>query len=531
MTLLMLEALDFTKIIISFLLIYIAQFYYKYFTRSNPLPGQIPLPLFGNVLSIILQANGDQAEWLNILNKKYGDVFETYSGNERQIVFAKAEYVEKLMSPSTNSNYIMKTDDYPALKELGMKGKGIFLNNDISTWRFNRKFFTQAILTPSFSNEVLHWTPILFNELNVYWKEIGKNAPIDFAVWIHRFTTEIIFQMTVGLKVNSMATYFNNVEPSKRIHIESSPAVENIANFADDIEKELDCIKFVLTFPALIRHTILKKKNQAVLNHRRKIIETMKKIIDYRRKEIEATPVEDKLRHDMLTSLITANTERDINKSKYMDEDHSKPLNNDEISQNLLEAISGGIDTTANLLCFVVYHLCHYPNVLARLQKELDSIFGLDQRMPTMEDLSKMYYTEAIFKECSRLVNTAKITLRASSSSDVIAGYEWPANTNFIAYLEGIHLNPVHWKDPYEFNPDRFIGTEPQKNTFLMFGGGVRLCPGRKLAIVEMKCLIALIYRNLDITLVDMNAPLKLKHTIVNACIELQIRVNQRSKS
>ncbi|CAG8754728.1 1192_t:CDS:1, partial [Funneliformis mosseae] len=47
---------------------------------------------------------------------------------------------------------------------------------------------------------------------------------------------------------------------------------------------------------------------------------------------------------------------------------------------------------------------------------ELDSIFGLDQRMPTMEDLSKMYYTEAIFKECSRLVNTAKITLRASSS-------------------------------------------------------------------------------------------------------------------
>ncbi|CAI2169530.1 7551_t:CDS:1 [Funneliformis geosporum] len=528
MALLTIEALVFAKIIISFLLIYIAQFYYKYFTRPNPLPGPIPLPLLGDLLRILLQANGDRAEWFRILNKKYGGIFETYVGNERKIIFAKAEYVEKLMSASTNSNYIMKSDDNPSFEELGIKGKGILLNNDIPTWRFNRKFLTQAILAPSFSNEVLHWTPMLFNELNEYWKEIGENAPIDFAAWIHRFTTEIIFQMTVGLKVNSMITYFNQVEPSKRKHIEQNPVIEDIANFVDDVEKGLDHLVFALIFPAIIRHTILKKKNQDMLSHRRKVIETMKKVIDHRRNEIENTSVEEKLRHDMLTSLITANTERDVNVSKYMDDDHSKPLNNDEIHQILLESITGGIDTTANLLCFVIYYLCHYPDVLARLQKELDSIFGLDQRMPTMEDLSKMHYTEAIIKECSRLVNTAKATQRVSSSSDTISGYEWPANTTFIAYIEGIHLNPDHWKDPYEFNPDRFIGTEPQKNTFLMFGGGVRICPGRKLALVELRCLIALIYRNLDISLVDMNAPLKLKHTIVNTCTELQIRVKQK---
>ncbi|CAG8601478.1 5006_t:CDS:2 [Funneliformis caledonium] len=446
MSILSLGALDFTGLtttIILIILIYVGHFYYKYFTRPNPLPGQIPLPLFGDVLSIIFQANGDDVEWFQFLNKKYGDIFETYIGNERKVVFAKAEYVEKMMSPSTNSNYIIRSEDYPSFEELGIKGKGILLNNDIRTWRFNRKFLTQAVLAPSFSNEVLHWTPILFNELNGYWKEIGEKAPIDFAVWIHRFTTEIIFQMTVGLNVNAMVTYFNHVEPSKKKHIKQNLVVEDITQFVEVVEGGFDDIKFALTYPAFLRHTIMKKKNQTMLSNRREYIETMVKIIDYRRKEIENTPVEEKLRHDMLTSLITANTERDINESKYMDEDRSKPLNNDEISQILFEAIAGGIDTTANLLCFVIYHLCHYPNVLARLQKELDSIFGLDQRMPTMEDLSKMHYTEAIFKECTRLINTVKYTQRVSSSSDVVASYEWPANTTFVAYMEGIHLNPV----------------------------------------------------------------------------------------
>jgi len=69
---------------------------------------------------------------------------------------------------------------------------------------------------------------------------------------------------------------------------------------------------------------------------------------------------------------------------------------------------------------------------------------------------------------------------------------------------------------------------DPQKNTFLMFGGGSRICPGRKVAMIEIKCLISLIYRNLDITLVDMNAPLKLNNKLINICTELKVRVKQR---
>ncbi|PKK77490.1 hypothetical protein RhiirC2_844270 [Rhizophagus irregularis] len=68
-------------------------------------------------------------------------------------------------------------------------------------------------------------------------------------------------------------------------------------------------------------------------------------------------------------------------------------------------------------------------------------------------------------------------------------------------------------------------GFESKKLSFLMFGGGLRLCPGRKLAMIELVCLIALLYRKYEI---DVNAPLKVSFTFINrssACQDLVVYV------
>ena len=38
------------------------------------------------------------------------------------------------------------------LKELGVEGKVTLLNNDLKSWKNNRQFFTQAVLSPKFTN-------------------------------------------------------------------------------------------------------------------------------------------------------------------------------------------------------------------------------------------------------------------------------------------------------------------------------------------------------------------------------------------
>ncbi|RHZ83670.1 hypothetical protein Glove_89g69 [Diversispora epigaea] len=67
-----------------------------------------------------------------------------------------------------------------------------------------------------------------------------------------------------------------------------------------------------------------------------------------------------------------------------------------------------------------------------------------------------------------------------------------------------------------------------QENSFLMFSGGPRICPGRKVAIIELKTLITLIYRKFDVELVDMRAPLNIETSTITFCKELNIKLIPR---
>ena len=95
-----------------------------------------------------------------------------------------------------------------------------------------------------------------------------------------------------------------------------------------------------------------------------------------------------------------------------------------------------------------------------------------------------------------------------------------------------------YWTDPESFDPNRFYKIEGNdkytlekqniKNAFPMFGEGIRKCPGRKLAMIEIKFLLASIYRKYDVELVDINAPLKYVSAIIGTCDELLVKIKPR---
>ena len=168
--------------------------------------------------------------------------------------------------------------------------------------------------------------------------------------------------------------------------------------------------------------------------------------------------------------------------------------------------------------------------------EEIESVLGDDTSRPlTLEDLEKLKYCEAIIKETSRIRPTASMFGRRSSLPDEVAGYKWPADTQFQVYSRGINNNPLYWEEPDKFNPDRFIDNQvterQQKNSFMMFGGGLRMCPGRKIAIIETKALLALIYRKFDVQLADMNAPLNIIARSLAICKELKIKIYPKKKN
>jgi ferulate-5-hydroxylase len=72
---------------------------------------------------------------------------------------------------------------------------------------------------------------------------------------------------------------------------------------------------------------------------------------------------------------------------------------------------------------------------------------------------------------------------RMSIKEDEIARYNFPAETQINVNTSAIHMHPSHWKDPENFDPSRFLnqgvpgGNRIAKNSLLIFGGGLRMCP------------------------------------------------------
>ncbi|PKY38556.1 cytochrome P450, partial [Rhizophagus irregularis] len=149
-------------------------------------------------------------------------------------------------------------------------------------------------------------------------------------------------------------------------------------------------------------------------------------------------------------------------------------------------------------LSFIVYYIEHNPDVKNKMLKEIDSIFQGDKIRPiTKDDFYSLSYCEAIVKEAARMFPVIHSFTRYIDKPNETAEYHWPADTLFAINVKAIHTDNDDWEEPNKFNPDRWLieNFEPNKNSFLMFGGGLRLCPGRKLSMIVLVCLTALMFR------------------------------------
>ncbi|PKY52100.1 cytochrome P450 [Rhizophagus irregularis] len=536
------EISNILSLLIVFLIIYVTRFYYQYYTRPNPLPGPFPLPIIGSAYQQIGYDGVD--DWLLSLHKKYGDMFEIILGGERMITLCRPDLTENLYVASSKTKYPIRLHSKDGIVEYGFEvGVGVVFNSDIKSWKYNRQFFSQAMMTPSFNHQAIEWTIELWNEMESYWNNLGENHEFDLIIWMRRFTNEMIFKIATGTKNDAIASYYKMLinDNSKSLNEKESKKSEESKKLIESLEIYLSGIFHFFAYDNFSRNYIpyIRGKSKKLLKNKDYLFDKLCTLIKEKRVEIENTPLDQPLRNDMLTSFITANTPRDINTIKHADVDLLRPMTDKEITGNILEAMLGGTDTTANFFCFVAYYLGHYPEIKQRLIQEFDRVLGNDLTRPiTNKDLNELEYCDAVTNEIYRHSPIAYLIGRVSFQSDKVGGYDWKEGTTFQMLASAALKHKDYWTEPEKFDPDRFYRVEESdkyllekkklRNTFPMFGGGTRMCPGRKLAIIELKCLLILIYRKYDIELVDMNAPLKYSSDFINCCTELKVRIKPR---
>lgn len=86
-----------------------------------------------------------------------------------------------------------------------------------------------------------------------------------------------------------------------------------------------------------------------------------------------------------------------------------------------------------------------------------------------------------------------------------------PATTNIFINMIAMGRNPNVFKNPFQFNPQRFAAhnLDDFSNNFayVPFSAGPRNCIGQRFAMYEMKSIITKILRHYEISLVEDKEP------------------------
>ncbi|KAF8960130.1 cytochrome P450 [Flammula alnicola] len=170
-----------------------------------------------------------------------------------------------------------------------------------------------------------------------------------------------------------------------------------------------------------------------------------------------------------------------------------------QVSGTLYQA---GSDTAVAALAHCILLLMENPHVVKRAQEEIDSVTD-GSRLPDFGDEDVLPYTTAVMKEALRFWTLGPFGLpRLSHTEDEYKGYKLPAGSIIVTNIWAIHHNPDIYPEPFTFNPDRFLVSNPEIDNHFnsLFGFGRRICPGRFLAASSVWIMLASMLAVYDIS-------------------------------
>jgi cytochrome P450 len=195
----------------------------------------------------------------------------------------------------------------------------------------------------------------------------------------------------------------------------------------------------------------------------------------------------DSGREDILSLLVAARGE---NGERFADR---------EIRDQVMTLMFAGHDTSTSTVTFALYELAHHPDALARLCEEQDRVLG--GAPPTIDQMEReLPYLDMVVDEVLRLYPPAWIGPRRAVRDFEFGGYAVPrgAYVNYVSWAS--HRLPEVFPEPEAFVPERFTRerkAELPRGAYVPFGGGKRVCIGKRFGLIEVKLVTTMLLQRL----------------------------------
>jgi cytochrome P450 len=169
----------------------------------------------------------------------------------------------------------------------------------------------------------------------------------------------------------------------------------------------------------------------------------------------------------------------------------------------ILEMILAGTETTATMAEWTMAELFRNPEVMKKMQSELDAVVGTS-RFVDEDDMPNLPYLTAVFNESSRLHPPSPLLFpHECGKATQIDGYDIPARSRIFLNTWAIGRDPTVWARPLEFDPERFMDDKSvdhkgQSFKLLPFGAGRRICAGMPLGYSVVKLALAYLVQSFE---------------------------------
>ena len=439
--------------------------------HADSLPGPRRWPLFGSALQLEPARMHLQLEaWA----RRYGSPYRLQLGTRRIVVVGDHALVAAVLRDRPDG--FRRTSRLEEIwTELGLPPFVFGLNGE--PWRRQRRM-VMAAFDPGHVKDYFPAMQVVAQRLVQRWQAAARaRTAIDLQADLMRFTVDTIAGLAFGAEVNTLQSD------------------------GDVIQQHLDQI-----FPALFRRVLAPlptwrwwrtPADRQLAASIAAVQVAVDGFVAQARARMRADAEVGGAPHNLLEAMIAA-------------ADHEgSGIDDAQVAGNVLGMLLAGEDTTANSIAWMVHLLWRHPAALQRARDEVRRVVG-PGAPATLEQMAQLDFLDACAHETMRLKPVAPMLPLEAMHDIAVGDVQVPAGYVVVNLMRHDSLDETHVPRAAEFLPERWLaagGAAPlaglARRTSMPFGAGPRICPGRYLALLEMKLAMVALLGHFDIDAVD----------------------------